>query len=169
MDRAPVLALTGQVDTQVLAPGAFQEVDLAAAFEAVAGWSQTVLPGSRHAELTNLAVKHTLLKREVAHLILPNEVQTFPVAEDEPAGGPEGRMPRLEIAPAPENLAAALDLLHQAKRPVILVGHGARFAENCGGFGARVASVGQLDEALARAQAFEGPALVEIATDSELI
>ena len=29
VDRAPVLALTGQVDTQVLGPGAFQEVDLA--------------------------------------------------------------------------------------------------------------------------------------------
>jgi len=128
VDRAPVLAVTGQVDTQVLGPGAFQEVDLAAAFEAVAGWSQTVLPGSRHAELMNLAVKHALLQREVAHLILPNEVQTLPAAEDEPAGGPEGRMPRLEIAPAEESLAAARGLLHAAKRPVILVGHGARFS-----------------------------------------
>ena len=32
VDRSPVLALTGQVDTQVLGPGAFQEVDLSAAF-----------------------------------------------------------------------------------------------------------------------------------------
>ena len=32
VDRAPVLALTGQVDTQVLGRGAFQEVDLQAAF-----------------------------------------------------------------------------------------------------------------------------------------
>ena len=31
VDRSPVLALTGQVDTQVLGPGAFQEVDLQAA------------------------------------------------------------------------------------------------------------------------------------------
>jgi nitrite reductase/ring-hydroxylating ferredoxin subunit len=35
VDRAPILALTGQVDTQVLGPGAFQEVDLQAAFAAV--------------------------------------------------------------------------------------------------------------------------------------
>ncbi|MEO1368225.1 MAG: thiamine pyrophosphate-binding protein, partial [Acidobacteriota bacterium] len=28
VDRSPVLALTGQVDTQVLGPGAFQEIDL---------------------------------------------------------------------------------------------------------------------------------------------
>ena len=32
MDRIPILALTGQIDTQVLGPGAFQEVDLASAF-----------------------------------------------------------------------------------------------------------------------------------------
>jgi len=32
VDRSPVLALTGQVNTQVLGPGAFQEVDLAGAF-----------------------------------------------------------------------------------------------------------------------------------------
>ena len=44
MDRAPVLALTGQVNTQVMGPGAFQEIDLASAFEAVARFSQIVLP-----------------------------------------------------------------------------------------------------------------------------
>ena len=45
VDRAPILALTGQVQVQVLGPGAFQDIDLAAAFAPVAGWSQTVLPG----------------------------------------------------------------------------------------------------------------------------
>jgi len=57
VDRAPVLALTGQVDTQVLGPGAFQELDLAAAYAPVAAWSQTVLSTSRHAELVSLAMK----------------------------------------------------------------------------------------------------------------
>ena len=56
VDRSPVIALTGQVETQVLGPGAFQEVDLAAAFGAVSAWSQTVLSGSRHAELMSLAI-----------------------------------------------------------------------------------------------------------------
>ena len=36
MDRAPVLAITGQVRTQVMGPGAFQEIDLASAFEPLA-------------------------------------------------------------------------------------------------------------------------------------
>ena len=39
VDRAPVLALTGQVDVQVLGPGAFQEIDLASAFAAVSRFS----------------------------------------------------------------------------------------------------------------------------------
>ena len=43
VDRAPVLALTGQVQTQVFGPGAFQDIDLASAFEAVSRFSQTRL------------------------------------------------------------------------------------------------------------------------------
>ena len=38
VDRVPILALSGQVDAQVLGPGAFQEVNLAAAFNSVAEW-----------------------------------------------------------------------------------------------------------------------------------
>jgi nitrite reductase/ring-hydroxylating ferredoxin subunit len=52
VDRAPVLALTGQVQVQVFGPGAFQEVDLAAAFEPVARFSQTVLHTSKHADFS---------------------------------------------------------------------------------------------------------------------
>ena len=80
VDRAPVLALTGQVDIQVLGPGAFQEIDLASAFAPVARFSQTVLDSSRHAELMNLACKHALIERDVSHLIFPDDVQTQPAA-----------------------------------------------------------------------------------------
>jgi thiamine pyrophosphate-dependent acetolactate synthase large subunit-like protein/nitrite reductase/ring-hydroxylating ferredoxin subunit len=126
VDRAPVLALTGQVDAQVLGPGAFQEVDLASAFESVAAWSQTVLHSSKHAELATLALKHAILKRDVAHLIFPDEVQTLPANDAQPSG-PEGRIPDLRIAPPEESLRQALDLIRKSKRPVIIIGHGARF------------------------------------------
>ncbi|RMH21758.1 MAG: thiamine pyrophosphate-binding protein [Gemmatimonadetes bacterium] len=128
VDRAPVLALTGQVDTQVLGPGAFQEVDLVAAFGKVAQWSQTVLPGSRHAELVNLALKSAILNRGVSHLILPDEVQTLPEPEGAEPGGPEGRVTPREIAPPETAFDEALDALRKAERPVIIVGHGARFS-----------------------------------------
>ncbi len=126
VDRAPVLALTGQVNTQVLGPGAFQDIDLASAFQAVSTFSQTVLPGSRHAELMTLALKHAVVKRDVAHLIFPDEVQTLPAAEHVQPSSPKGRMGDTAIAPSEESLGQAMRFLNQAKRPIIVVGYGAR-------------------------------------------
>ncbi len=127
VDRAPVLALTGQVDTQVLGPGAFQEVDLQAAFGKVAQWSQTVLHTSRHAELVNLAVKSAVLNRGVSHLIFPDEVQKLRAEEGQAAGSPEGRMPDRRISPSDDAFDRAAAMIGAAKRPVIIVGHGSRF------------------------------------------
>ena len=75
VDRVPIVALTGQVKTQVVGPGTFQEVDLAAAFAPVAEWSQTVLRPENATELAALAMKHAIVNRDVAHLIFPDEVQ----------------------------------------------------------------------------------------------
>jgi thiamine pyrophosphate-dependent acetolactate synthase large subunit-like protein len=126
VDRSPVLALTGQVDTQVLGPGAFQEIDLQAAFGKVAQWSQTVLPTSRHAELMNLALKSAILNRGVSHLVFPDEVQTLPAEHARP-GGPEGRVTGHAISPPAGAVDRAVTLLSGARRPVIIVGHGARY------------------------------------------
>jgi pyruvate oxidase len=125
VDRAPVLALTGQVNTQVLGPGAFQEIDLASAFAPVARFSQTVLRDSRPVELMNLACKNAIVERDVAHLIFPDEVQTLPAAEGAEAGGPDGRLGDRHMLPADDSLAAASKMLKAAKRPVIIVGYGA--------------------------------------------
>ena len=45
----------------------------------------------------------------------------------------------------------------------------AEFASNCGGFGVRVSAIEDLEDALIRAITHEGPALVEIISDVELI
>lgn len=126
MDRIPILALTGQIDTQVLGPGAFQEVDLSAAFSSVSCWSQTVLDSSNHAELMNLALKKAILNRDVGHLIFPNEVQTLE-APIQIAGTPEGRLPNIMVSPPEAAVTSAMEDLNKAKRPAIIVGHGARF------------------------------------------
>jgi len=126
VDRAPVLALTGQVDAQVLGPGAFQEVDLNSAFEAVAEWKQTVLPSSKHSELMTLALKNAIIKRDVSHLIFPNEVQEIPAKDEEPSSL-EGRLTPQTITPPIESIEKTVEHLSSAKRPVIIVGHGARF------------------------------------------
>jgi thiamine pyrophosphate-dependent acetolactate synthase large subunit-like protein/nitrite reductase/ring-hydroxylating ferredoxin subunit len=128
VDRVPILALSGQVDTQVLGPGAFQEVDLASAFQSVAEWSQTVLPQSKHTELMTLALKNAILKRDIAHLIFPNEVQEIEVDENTEASSPEGRLTDLQISPPKESLEKAIAKIKEAERPCIIVGNGAKFS-----------------------------------------
>lgn len=125
VDRAPAIALTGQVATQFLGRHNFQEVPLEKAFGQVAGYSQTVLPDSPHAELMSLACKHAILERGVAHLIFPDEVAG--IGSDSSPQSPAGRLPELEISPPETSLSQALKLLRQAKRPLIIAGHGARF------------------------------------------
>lgn len=127
VDRAPVLALTGQVETQVFGPGVFQEIDLQAAFGKVAQWTQSTLPGSKHAELMNLACKSAILTRSVSHLIFPDEVPKMPAVEGALAGKPDGRVTTTAISPPAEAVDQAVALVSKAKRPVIIVGHGARF------------------------------------------
>jgi len=127
VDRAPLLALTGQVQVQVFGPGAFQEVDLAAAFAPVACFSQSALHSSKHAELMSLACKNAIVQRDVAHLIFPDNVQTM-VATDPTPSGPEGRLSIASVAPDDGVLDDAVKLIKKSKRPIIIVGYGARDA-----------------------------------------
>ena len=128
VDRAPILALTGQVQTQVFGPGAFQDIDLRSAFQAVSRFSQPVLPTSRHTELASLACKTAMVERDVAHLIFPDDVQTLP--SDLPVAGPVGRMGRPVVKPADADVDIAVDMINNARRPVIVIGHGAWEARN---------------------------------------
>lgn len=127
VDRAPLLALTGQVQVQVFGPGAFQEIDLAAAFAPVARFSQSVLNSSNHAELMSLACKNAIVQRDVAHLIFPDNVQTMPASNPTPSG-PDGRVSVARISPDDAVVDEAVDLVKQSKRPIIIVGYGARDA-----------------------------------------
>lgn len=126
VDRAPVLALTGQVQTQVIGPGAFQEIPLGRAFEAVAAWSQPVLSPANATELAALAMKHAIVERDVAHLIFPDEVQELPGRDDPRPKPKQGRVAAAEIAPPADEIARAVALLQRAERPVIVCGNGAR-------------------------------------------
>ncbi len=125
-DRAPLLALSGQVQTQVVGTGAFQEVDLVAAFEAVADFNHRAQSDSKHAELMNLAVKHAIVNRDVSHITFPDDVQILE-AEGKEAGSLVNRMADPKIEPASDVLSAAIEKIKAAKTPTIIVGHGARF------------------------------------------
>ena len=125
-DRAPVLAISGNVDSAVAGKGAFQDIDLLAAFADVTVYSAMVRAGSDHAELMTMALKHAILERGVGHLVLPDEVQVL-ASPDAVPSGPHGRMPDLRIAPPAAALEQARRLIASSTRPVIVVGAGARF------------------------------------------
>jgi thiamine pyrophosphate-dependent acetolactate synthase large subunit-like protein/nitrite reductase/ring-hydroxylating ferredoxin subunit len=126
LDGAAVVAISGQVPSKVLGRGAFQDVDLSAVFRDVALSTVTVHAGSDHAELAATAVKHAVDGRGVAHMVLPDEVQDLPSAS--PAASALGRRADLAVAPSPVTLREAVKRLRDARRPVIIVGQGARGA-----------------------------------------
>ena len=125
VDGAPALALTGQVQEQVIGVHAFQDIDLEAAFEAVCEFSETVHPSSDLPQLVTQAIKTAIVKRGVGHLILPDNVQPRPADDGLMPQTPAGRMANLAIAPPAEDLATAAEMLAGAERPMIIVGYGA--------------------------------------------
>lgn len=127
-DRAPMLALSGQVQTQVVGTGAFQEVDLIEAFNPVADFNHRVQANSKHAELMTLAIKHAIVNRQVSHLTFPDEVQVLP--SERKTQSLHHRIADHRIAPPEEELHRAVKLIEEAERPVVILGHGARFS--CG-------------------------------------
>ena len=127
VDRAPLLALTGQVATQVVGTGNFQEVDLMRAFNTVAEFNHTVQSNSKHAELMSLAIKHAIINRDVSHLTFPDEIQVQQIAKDAQAQTSKGRITSMDITPPEKAINSAVSLIKKAKKPIIIVGHGARF------------------------------------------
>ena len=126
VDRAPVLALTGQVPTHLIGRGAFQEVNLAAAFGGVAKYTAVAAKDSNFPEIASLACKHAIVESGVSHMVFPDDVQVVEAPETK-AGSPEGRLTTREITPPQGSLDDAVKRIAEAKRPVIVVGHGARF------------------------------------------
>ncbi len=126
LDGAPVVAVSGQVPSAVRGRGAFQDLDLSSVFADVAVSTQVVLAGSDHAELAALAVKRAIDGRGVAHLVLPDEVQVLPSLQ--PAAQPAGRFTARRILPDSDSLERSAALVRDARRPVFIVGHGAREA-----------------------------------------
>ncbi|MEE9116135.1 MAG: thiamine pyrophosphate-dependent enzyme [Thermoplasmata archaeon] len=122
MDRAPVLALTGQVGLQYIGPGSFQEIDQASLFESVSVFNQTLSSKEQTTELVSLALKHALIERGVAHLSLPTDVQEQ-AWDDEPKPM-EGRIAPNEVVPSKALIEKAVDLVKNAERPVIIAGWG---------------------------------------------
>ena len=91
------------------------------------GYSKTVLPASDHAELMTLALKHAIVERDVAHLVLPDEVQELVVGDGPRRRDRSGGSATTASRRPPPRSTTRCASSRRARRPVIVVGHGARF------------------------------------------
>lgn len=123
-DSTPMLVLCGQVESTSLGRKAFQELDLPTFFAPVSVHGETLHSPARAAEAAARA--HwvaTAARPGPAVLALPADV----LAGEAPPGAPRltpGR--RAEVAPEPGAAAEIADLLRRARRPVAILGSGAR-------------------------------------------
>ena len=126
LDGAPVLAISGQVPSKVLGRGAFQDVDLSAVFRDVAA-----VHGDR---ARRLRPRRAGGQRRQARAGRPRRRPPGAARRGagrpvrRPARRPRGRRADLAVAPVGDALDAAVDRLRAARRPVIIVGQGARGA-----------------------------------------
>ncbi len=125
VDHVPLLAITGQVNTQIMGPGTFQEVDLHSALEPVTRWQQTVLRAENASDLVALALKHAVVEQGPTALILPDEIQVLAALDPPPETPRSGRVSTTEITPPEKELNQAVRRINQAERPCIIAGKGA--------------------------------------------
>jgi len=123
LDHAPVLAITGMVQRQLLGPGSFQEIDQHSFFEPFTVFNKILMSPEQTTNLVTLGIKHALLERGVSHIGIPNDVQKEPFrARPVPF---EGSFPNNAVSQPMFLVLQAAQAINKAKRPVILAGFGA--------------------------------------------
>jgi pyruvate oxidase len=126
MDNAPVLAITGQVETSLLGTNYQQEVNLQALFGDVAVFNQAIVHADQMPELATLACQTALAKKGVAHLSIPTNISVQKVKNFE--SQKQVITNTIRIVPFSEDLEAAAAAINKAEKPCILAGIGAKNA-----------------------------------------
>ncbi|MGP6239916.1 thiamine pyrophosphate-dependent enzyme [Cuniculiplasma sp. SKW4] len=121
MDHVPVLALTGQIETDLLGKEYFQEVDMMDLFRNVSVYSQRITNPDSAQYLIERAITSALNMRGVAHLDLPVDILRSTV-NSVPSKEIIGRQ-SLTLRP---DLSKCEELIGQSESPVIMYGSGCR-------------------------------------------
>jgi acetolactate synthase I/II/III large subunit len=120
LDRAPVVAITGQLARDLLHKESHQFVDIVEAFRPFTKWNARVETGSVIPEVIRKAFKLAQEEKPGAcHVELPEDVAQEP-AEGAPLRTERPRRP----SPDRPSLARAADIVNGAARPLILAGNG---------------------------------------------
>ena len=121
MDRSPLVVITGQGATTRLHKESHQAMDVVQMFDPVTKWGQTIYDARNIPEIVRKAFKlATTEKPGATHIELPEDVAKDDVDVTPLHPGMKVRRP----IPDEKSIAAALGLLAEAERPVILAGNG---------------------------------------------
>jgi acetolactate synthase I/II/III large subunit len=118
LDRAPVVAITGQLARSLLHKESHQYVDIVEAFRPFTKWNTQIETGAVIPEVVRKAFKVAEEEKPgTCHMELPEDVAEE-AAEGEPLRADRPRRP----SPDRPSLARAADILNRAERPLILAG-----------------------------------------------
>ena len=124
-DGAPLVAITGQVDTNRMHITSHQFLDLVQMFTPITKRSKQIVRPDSINEIVRIAFKYAESEKPgAAHIDLPNDIAKLPVSED------PNVMPMRHTAVHQEltdvaDVEKAAGLIFQAEHPVILAGHSA--------------------------------------------
>jgi acetolactate synthase-1/2/3 large subunit len=126
LDRAPMVAITGQAASDKLHKEAHQVLDIVEMFRPVTKWNIRIERPPAIPEIVRKAFRvATLEKPGPTHMELPEDIAGSAL-DDEGAAGlrpiPPARLPIPE--PTDRAVAEAARLLNQSERPIVLVGNG---------------------------------------------
>lgn len=134
LDGVPVVAIIGQQSRSVLGSAYMQEIDLLTLFKDVAAqFAQMVSAPEQLPMVLDRAVRTALETRTPCVVIVPHDIQKAPAPELEQEHGiivtaPEWQPAR--VLPHSEDLARAADVLNAGGRVALLVGQGAKHAQD---------------------------------------
>ncbi|MGH9016921.1 MAG: thiamine pyrophosphate-dependent enzyme [Acidimicrobiales bacterium] len=137
LDHVPVLALTGMQESQMLGTGYQQEVALEKLYMDVAEYNEMIRVPTQVPTLVDLAIRHALGRRGVAHLTIPTDIQMADAdANPWEAPAPAVIKPTAPVflpppgVARPADLASGAGVLNAGKKVVMLVGAGALHARS---------------------------------------
>jgi acetolactate synthase-1/2/3 large subunit len=120
LDRAPMVALTGQVGIQQMHKETHQYIDIVGMLRPITKWNARVGDPRVVPETVRKAFALAAAEKPGAtHLELPEDVMSRPAQ-----GTPLPRVGAASAEPAYESLDSAARLLQAARRPLLLVGNG---------------------------------------------
>jgi acetolactate synthase I/II/III large subunit len=148
MDSSPIVCITGQVGSKLIGSDAFQETDI----------TGITLPITKHNYLVTRADELARTIREAFYIAksgrpgpvlidVTKDAQQSSCEFDWEAAAPQLPGYRPDLSPKPDEYEQAMELIHQAKRPVILAGHGI-LVSGAGGELLRFAEQAQIPVAL---------------------